>query len=370
MMTVDYLFAFICAFIIGVIITPGFIYLSRRLGLVDRPTKERKIHKKNIPLVGGASLLATGIIVGLIYYFFSDALTAVTVKPKHLLGLGIGSMIIVVGGLIDDKKDLPAKAQILFPLAAIVSVIVSGIGIDWIKNPLTGDLWRLDAYRSTLLWYDGLPYRFTLLADLFTVVWLMAMMYTTKLLDGLDGLVSGIGVIASVFTFIVALIVEPHQTDIALLSLIFGSALLAFLVYNFNPAKAFLGEGGSLLVGFILGVLSIMSGSKVAVTLIIVAVPMLDVLWTIIRRLLEGKNPFTAADRKHLHHRLLDAGFSVRSAVMILYLLSIIFGLLVLWLQQFGYGLLILGFVVLLTFILLTGYIYKVIAEKSRSNLD
>jgi len=366
----DYLFALFFTFIIGVVITPIFIFLAKRLRLVDKPGSDRKIHKKNIPLIGGLSILVTVLIVSSLYYLFSDALTVYKILPKHLLGILIGSVIIIIGGMIDDKKDLSAKWQIIFPLAAIITVIVSGIGIDWVRSPFGDSNLHLDTYKTTVFWFHGLPYRFTLLADMFTIFWLLATMYTTKLLDGLDGLVSGIGVIASVFIFIISIIDTPPQTDIALIGLIFAGALLSFLVYNFNPAKAFLGEGGSLLVGFILGVLSIVSGSKVGFTFIIVAIPMLDVLWTIIRRLMMGKNPFTASDRKHLHHRLLDAGFSVRTAVVILYIISIIFGLMVIWLQQSGYGLLILGFVVLLTFILLTGYIYKIIAEKARKDLD
>jgi UDP-GlcNAc:undecaprenyl-phosphate GlcNAc-1-phosphate transferase len=209
-----------------------------------------------------------------------------------------------------------------------------------------------------------------LFADIFTFIWLLGMIYTTKLLDGLDGLVSGVGVIGGLFIFLTALFnSNPAQPDIALLAIILVGCFLGFLVFNFNPARIFLGESGSTLAGFLLGVLSIVSGSKVAVTLILMGLPILDLLWTIIRRLIEKKNPFTAADRKHLHHRLLDAGFSVRKAVILLYILTAVFGGAAIALQQVAFGLLVLGLLVVFAFILLLAYLYRRKAEREKAAL-
>jgi len=290
--------------------------------------------------------------------------------PKFLLGIIIGGFFVMIGGFLDDKFDLNPKYQILFPVAAILAVIVSGVGIDQMTNPFSGGLFHLDKYVTILFWFKGLPYKFTLLADLFTLIWMLLMMYTTKLLDGLDGLVSGVSVVGGLFIFITALMNDTAQPDVAMLAMIIIGSFLAFLIFNFNPAKIFLGEGGSLYSGFMLGVLSIISGSKVAVTLIVMGIPVLDMLWTIIRRLMEGKNPLRTADRKHLHFRLLDAGLSVRQSVFILYIISIIFGLAALFLQKISLGLTILGMMVILTFIIMSGYLYKIRKEKEKGALD
>jgi len=161
------------------------------------------------------------------------------------------------------------------------------------------------------------------------------MMYTTKLLDGLDGLVSGITVVGSFIIFGVAMSKNVAQPNTALLALILGGAFLGFLIFNWRPAKIFLGEGGSLFAGLILGTLAIISGSKIATTLLIMGIPILDVVWVIGRRFF-NKRAVSLGDRKHLHFRLLDAGFSHQRAVIFYIFLTALFGSLALVLQTFG----------------------------------
>jgi len=371
MTIIDYIFAGVFSFLVGICFVPIIIWVARKFNIIDKPNLERKIHKKNTPLLGGLAIYLTVNIVTAVYYFFSSTLVYKNLLPKHLLGVAIGGLIIMIGGFLDDKYDLKPKFQLLFPALAIVAVIISGIGIDWITNPMnSSELVRLDTYKLNVLWFQGLPYRLTLLADFFTLIWLMMMVYTTKLLDGLDGLVGSVTLIGGVFIFINALMSKNPQVDVALITIIFVGAVLAFLLYNFNPAKIFQGEGGSLYAGFMLGVLSIISGSKVSITLIIMGIPLLDMLWTIIRRLLEGRNPLSSSDKKHLHHRLLGVGFSVRQSVLILAGISLVLGVSAIVLQQFSFGLMIVGLMVLIIFILLTGILYKIISEKSDSKLD
>ena len=162
------------------------------------------------------------------------------------------------------------------------------------------------------------------------------MSYTTKLLDGIDGLVSSIGLVGSLVIFLFTLTTRWYQPDIAFAALMLAAACCGFLVLNWHPAKIFLGDGGSLFIGFMLGVLSIISGGKIAIALLIMGVPILDVAWTILRRLLKGKNPFKSADRQHLHFRLLDAGLGQRATVLVFCLTSAIFGLSGLFLQSKG----------------------------------
>ena len=183
------------------------------------------------------------------------------------------------------------------------------------------------------------------------------MIYTTKILDGLDGLVSGIIAIGAFIIFLFTISEQYYQGDIAIASIILFGACLGFLILNWHPAKIFLGEGGSVFLGFSLGVLAIISGGKIAIALLIMGIPILDVLWSIIRRLIAGKNPFKAGDRKHLHFRLLDLGLSQKKAVLIYYVIAGIFGLSALFLQSLG-KILALGTLVLFMILILILFYY------------
>lgn len=170
------------------------------------------------------------------------------------------------------------------------------------------------------------------LADILVFLWLFGMMFTTKFLDGLDGLVTGIVAIAAIVIYLLSLQPAWYDPGTAALSIIFVGACLGFLIWNFNPAKIFLGEGGSLMTGFILGCLALMSNSKIAVTIMVVGIPMVDVLRVIVMRLRKGK-PVYMGDREHLHYRLLESGLSHRQAVLLLYAISSLFGMTALFLQ-------------------------------------
>ncbi|MBI4262381.1 undecaprenyl/decaprenyl-phosphate alpha-N-acetylglucosaminyl 1-phosphate transferase, partial [Candidatus Uhrbacteria bacterium] len=280
------------------------------------------------------------------------------IATKYLIGIFFGGLVIMIGGFLDDRWHWKPGKQIIFPVLAAFIVIASGIGITFITNPFGGQI-HLDGWQRILFWFQGIPYRLTLPADVFTLLWLLGMMYTTKFLDGLDGLVSGVTVIGGLV--IAALALDPivHQNGTALLALILAGAFFGFIPWNWHPAKIFLGEGGSIFAGFMLGVLAIISGSKVTTTLLVVGIPILDTLWVILRRIFwEHRSPF-AGDRKHLHHRLLDLGFSHRAVVLMLYFLAAYFGITALFLQSSGklIALLILsGTMVLLGAGLVYGY--------------
>src|SRR3989339_218455 len=168
-----------------------------RTRVVDLPIKERKIHTRPTPLLGGVAVIFA-FIFGVILAW--PLLTHGYLLPKHLTGVIIGALILLIGGALDDRYDLSPRFQIIFPIFAIISLIIGGIGIEYITHPFGGTL-RLDSIHILLFHWNGLPYSITLLADLFTMVWLLGMMYTTKFLDGLDGLVSGIAIIGSLIIF-------------------------------------------------------------------------------------------------------------------------------------------------------------------------
>lgn len=160
----------------------------------------------------------------------------------------------------------------------------------------------------------------------------MSMMFTTKLLDGMDGLSTGIVTIGAIVVFFLSQQPQWFQPEVSLFSTIFIASCLGFLVWNFHPAKVFLGEGGSLFIGFILGIMAIISGSKIATTLLVMAIPMLDVIRVIILRLKKKKSIFVG-DSEHLHFRLLNSGLGQRQAVLLLYSIAFVFGISTLFLQ-------------------------------------
>jgi UDP-GlcNAc:undecaprenyl-phosphate/decaprenyl-phosphate GlcNAc-1-phosphate transferase len=323
-------------------------FLASKYNISDVPAP-RKVHDKVMPLMGGIAIWLSFVITILIFW---NKLFDGVVEASYLLGIIIASGIIMIGGVIDDKYNIRARYQILFPIAATIVIIVSGIGIKYITNPFGGYI-HFDEWKILLFWYDGLPYYFSVISDLFTFVWLMGMMYVTKLLDGLDGLATGIGVIGSFIIFGVSLFWDVANSATSILALISAGALLGFLVWNWHPAKIFLGEGGSVFIGFILGVLAIISGGKIATALLIMGIPVLDMIWVIVRRVFFSHGRIAQADKKHLHHRLLDVGLSHRQTVVFLYVITGIFGLISIWQGTMGK---VTSLVILLLFMVILAY--------------
>jgi len=249
---------FLLTFILSVGLTMVFGFLMQKFNIVDKPRLEkRKIHKKKIPYGGGLAIFASFFIIVFLVYFFSDLFSGINITGQKILALFLGSLFLMVGGFFDDKYNLSAKHQIWFPILASLIVLGFGFAPQHITNPCGG------VFDLTVLGIGILT-----LANVLTFVWLMGMMYTTKFLDGLDGLVSGVVLIGVLSVFFLSLQEKWYQPDVALLTIIFAGALFGFLLFNFHPAKIFLGEGGSLFAGFMLASLAIISGSKIATTLI------------------------------------------------------------------------------------------------------
>jgi len=317
---------FFLAFAVSAGLTPLVRRWSSRRNIVDAPdaAPDRKRHGRAVPLLGGiAPFLAFTLVVWVIA-LTTDQLFGGFLLPKHLMGITLAGVILMVGGYLDDRRHLPPGRQILFPLVAALVIVVSGIGIPYITNPFGGTL-PLDSISWTVFSIGDMPYRFVLLADLFAVLWLLATTYTTKILDGLDGLVAGITTIGGMIIAIVSLGQEVTQPETAILAMALAGAAAGFLLWNWYPAKIFLGEGGSTWTGFMLGTLAILAGGKIATALLILGLPALDVGWSIVRRLVHGSKT-TQADRGHLHFRLLDVGLTHRQVVLLLYTVVAVFG--------------------------------------------
>lgn len=332
-MTSINIIAFILAFLLSLGATIFVRRLALRLGVIDRPDKSRKRHKANTPLLGGIAIYASFFII---VFIFISKLTERELELNHWFGFLVGGFFLLLGGFLDDKYDLSPKYQIIFPILAGFSVIIGGVGIEKITNPVGEGFIYLNKLNIQIFAAQTQIYYFTVFSDILIVVWLLGMMFTTKLLDGVDGLVTGITAIGGFIIFLFTMTTMYFQPDIGLASLILAGACLGFLVFNWSPAKIFLGEGGSLLLGYLLGVLAIISGGKIAIALLVMGLPILDLFWTVIRRLLAGKNPFLISDREHLHFRLLDLGLGARKTVFIFYGFSLLFGLSALFLQGLG----------------------------------
>ncbi len=335
--------------VVGGVFTTTLIFtliiraLARHFKIVDRPQLSgRKIHKKAVPLLGGLALYASISLAILLLLKFRPGLLTVNISSIEILFALAGGAAIIIGGIIDDIYDLPPSKQMVFPIVAVLITFLGGIELLEITNPFGGVV-KLDAYS----WGP-----FIVLGDALVVAWLFGMTYTTKLLDGLDGLATGVVGIGALMIAGLSLFTEYYQPDVAMLSLILAAACGAFLLFNWHPASIFLGEGGSLFLGFFLGVLAVIAGGKIATTLLVMGLPVMDVIWVIARRLWSG-GKVTVADAGHLHHRLLKAGFSQKGAVGFMYGVSILFGGAALVLQG-PYKLMALIFLVI--FMMLLGY--------------
>lgn len=315
------LYAFIAGLLLAMLATPLTSILAKRIGAIDVPDGDRKNHARPTPLMGGLAIFVAFVAAALL---IRSGLLGGFLLPKHLVGIIVGGLFLMIGGALDDRFRLRPIFQLLFPILAALSVIASGIGADLITNPL-GGTFRLDLWQVAVFRYDSNPYHLTLPADLFTFAWLMGMMYTTKFLDGLDGLVSGLGLIGFLVIAVLSLTPEVAQPELARLAMAAAGAAGGFLFYNVRPASIFLGEGGSTFIGFLLGVMAILSGGKIGVTLLVLAVPIMDVAWTIVRRIRAGRSP-TQGDAEHLHFRLVRRGLSHDKTVLLFWFFSAAFG--------------------------------------------
>ncbi|PIS05143.1 MAG: hypothetical protein COT81_02710 [Candidatus Buchananbacteria bacterium CG10_big_fil_rev_8_21_14_0_10_42_9] len=320
MLQSQFIIPFTCALIFCSALTPAVIKLARLLNIQDAPAVSRKIHSYPVPLMGGLAIYLA-YVLALWLSFKLGYFEGTKIIWPHVTAMLIGGGVLMLGGVLDDKFNLKPIQQIFFPVIAVLIVIFSGLSIEYLTNP-TGGI--IDLAQTPLLSL-GL-----------TFIWLLAMTYTTKILDGLDGLVGGITVIAAMIIFAVSLKWDSQPSATSVLTLILAGSALGFLIFNWHPAKIFLGEGGSVVTGFFIGVLSIISGAKIATTLLIMTIPIIDVAWVVYQRLKDRAHPLKTGDRRHLHFRLLNIGFTHRQSVVFLLVISALFGITGLFLNTVG----------------------------------
>lgn len=292
-------------------------FVARRLRIVDVPDTGRHRHQSPVPLLGGIGIFVAFWSV-IFYLLRFHPILGVERIANPLIAAGVASFTIVLIGIADDVKKLSPRIRLLLtslPVLWIASVV--GGGFNRITNPL-GGYFVLGGALATLLVF----------------VWLMGMMYTTKILDGLDGLSTGVVTIGALLIYLLTESPKFFQPNVGLVSLVFTGACLGFLVFNFKPASIFLGESGSLFIGFILGMLAVLGGGKLATALLVMAIPVFDLARVMYRRW-RRHQPLFVGDREHLHFQLLDSGMSERSVVLFYYFLAAGAGTLTLILQSY-----------------------------------
>lgn len=311
------IFAFIVSFAFTFATTPLVRRFAFKIGAIDIPKDNRRMHKKPTPRIGGLAII----------FGFTVATLCFAQQSRQLYGTLAGAAIIAVMGVIDDCKNLPAKLKFVIQIiAALVVVFAGDIKIDVFTNPnflSDNPYWVLPEWLSVTL----------------TVIWIVFITNAVNFIDGLDGLAAGVSAIMSISLVFISIRVGEYS--IAILGIALMGSCFGFLPFNFNPAKIFMGDTGSTFLGFMLATLSIQGVFKsyavisFAVPLLILGLPLFDALFAMIRRILRGQSPMTA-DRGHLHHRLVDMGFSQKQTVFILYAISGVLGITAVLLAESG----------------------------------
>lgn len=335
----NYFLAFITAIIISALLTPFVIIFAKKIGAMDSPNY-RKIHSNVIPRLGGLAIYISFIISVLIHFKYIST---------HIKGLLLGSLIIVICGVVDDIKELNYKTKLIFQFIASLVLIYHDVLIK----------------KVSILSIDGASYlNLGWLSIPLTIIWVIGVTNAVNLIDGLDGLACGLASISSLFLF--SIFILTGNTSMALMVIILAGACLGFLPYNFNPAKIFMGDTGSMFLGFILAGMSIQGTVKYATTIIlfvpllVIGLPLYDTLVTMLRRFMQGSS-IMSPDRQHFHHRMLSLGLNQKQVALLSYAVNILLGILaliILFLENVNILIIILIVFFIIIFMIIENYIY------------
>jgi len=330
-----YLMAFCAALAGASFMTPLATWLSEKLGILDQPNA-RKVHEVPVPRWGGLGIFAgvlfsLGLLVWLVprfdvlldfrHKFLKDGMvTSILSLREQFVGILVGGAVVLVLGMVDDRRPLPAWPKLLTQIIAAYVAMLYGVRAPGVALPFFG-------YVEFPMWFS----------QIFTLFWILGFMNAVNLADGLDGLAAGISAIAA-GTFLMVCILQG-ETEVllfskqlklaAILSAAVMGAALGFLLYNFYPARVFMGDGGALFLGFMLGTISIVGTLKLSavisliIPIVVVALPVLDVAFAMFRRLRSGQN-LMRPDRGHFHHRLLALGWTQREIVLLMYVVTLL----------------------------------------------
>ncbi len=318
----DIAIAFLLAFIVSLMATPYTIKIAPKIGAVDVPKDQRRMHKKAMPKFGGPAVIL-GFLVSVIYLLIVMSLEhtinlfGAEQYGTKLIGMFLGIVIISITCIIDDIRTINPFVKLLGQVMAALVVVAFGVRIEELSLPFVQNI-ELKEVLSVIV----------------TVIWIVGVTNSINLIDGLDGLASGISVISAVSLLIIFVLNGSPIIAIVLITALAG-ALVGFLPFNFAPAKTFIGDTGSNFLGFSISIIAILGVAKtytaavIVLPLIVLGLPIFDTIWAIIRRLIKGKSvkAIFKADKGHLHHRMVARGFSQKQAVIVLYGISATFGI-------------------------------------------
>jgi len=297
---------FFTALILSFLITPFIIRLALKLGAMDVPKDNRRVHKSPTPLIGGLAIYMAFTIAVIIFM----PLNRESIENREVIGLIAGGTFITISGLLDDIRPMKARTKLCLQVVGALILISSGITIRYVTNPFDR------VYGMSDIGWLSIPA---------TIFWIVGVTNAFNLIDGLDGLAAGIASISCLTLFVVSVL--NNRVDAAILTLTLAGSTIGFLPYNFNPAKIFMGDTGAQFLGFILAAISIQGAIKSAAAIVItvpilaMGLPIYDTLMAMLRRFI-NKRPVMEADRGHFHHKLLDLGLSQKQAVFVMYLIS------------------------------------------------
>ncbi len=300
--------ALLAALVISFLMTPVVKTFAYKVGAVDVPKDARRMHKVPIPRLGGLA-----IFIG---FMFSVLILGNVRGNGQMQSILLGSVIIVVLGVVDDIMALPAMLKFVVQIAAALIPALNGVVIQAFSNP--------NIFSDSLYWVLG-P-----LSVPFTVLWIVGITNAVNLIDGLDGLANGVSAISATTMLVIALLASEGEVALVMAALV--GACVGFMPYNLNPAKMFMGDTGATFLGYILATMSIQGLFKFyavisfAVPFLILGLPIFDTAFAFIRRIAHGQSPMHA-DRGHIHHRLIDMGLNQKQAVATLYVISAMLGL-------------------------------------------
>lgn len=307
-----YGFPFLLAMLVSFVLTPYIKNLAFAIGAIDKPDN-RKVHKKIMPRLGGLA----------IYIAFMVAAVASLEMTWDIVGILVGGTVIVIVGVLDDKYQLPAKVKLLGQIVAACVLIAFDIRIEWVNNPFGG------------------YYYLDLLSIPLTIFWVISFTNVVNLIDGLDGLAAGVSAIASITVILVS--VQMGYYHIAIMTAALAGGIIGFIRYNFNPATIFMGDTGSMFIGYMLAAISVYGAVKTAATIALIVpaialgLPIMDTAFAILRRYSNGR-PIFQPDKGHLHHRLLAMGMNQKQAVLLMYAITAALGIAaVLWAEVDGF---------------------------------
>ncbi|WP_249869253.1 MraY family glycosyltransferase [Oceanobacillus saliphilus] len=321
----ELIIAFLISCATALLVTPLIIRVAKKIGVIDKPDNNRKMHKEAKPSMGGLAIFI-GTAAGFLY------LQPATPEMNAII---LGALIILITGVIDDMFQIRALYKLIGQISAAAVVVSSGLVIEKLTIPFMGTVF-LDSFTGIML----------------TVFWILAATNAINLIDGLDGLAAGVSAIA--LTSILVMAVMDYRVVVVALCVILIGSCIGFLFHNFHPSKIFMGDTGALFLGYSIAVVSMLGLFKnvaffsFIIPVIVIAIPVFDTILAIFRRAM-NRQGIATADKKHIHYRLIDMGYSHKASVLIIYAFSMFFGFMAILFNSTRLltSLAILGFIIL-----------------------